>query len=93
MYLSFLKRGVMLSQVTCLELLLTIIHLLNVHGMAIEDFISNNNSDLQDQLHLSNHTECEDVTELCFLCSNNNGGRTVQDAIEYRNLTSCYKGK
>ena len=83
----------MLSQVTCLELLLTILHFLNVHSKAVEDSISNNDSEIQDQLEFSNHTECADVTELCFLCSNNNGGKTVQDAIEYRNLTSCYKRK
>ena len=83
----------MLRQVTCLELLLTIAHFLNVHGKAVEDSISNKDSEIQDELHFSNYTECGDVTQLCFLCSNNNGGKTVQDAIEYRNLTSCYKRK
>ena len=83
----------MLTQVICLKLLLTTVHFLNVHGKAIEESISNNDSERQDRLNFSNDTECVEVTELCFLCSNSNGGITVQDAVENRNLTSCYKRK
>ena len=81
----------MLAQGTFLLLFLSSENFFRVHSEAIKETISKKHA-VGPNLNFNNFTKYTDITEMCFLC-NSNGGHTVRDAIEHKNLTTFHKRK